>query len=112
MNSKAHSENPLKRVQEFFFSSKLYGFQLLASEFIPRRVSNVAESVSSDRGYAPQPFANSIPQVFGRQFSELNFQLPDRLITPSQPACFVIDAIAEGEILAAELQRKFGGIAK
>jgi hypothetical protein len=37
MNSKAHSENPLKRVQEFdAFSLTLYGFRLLASEFIPR----------------------------------------------------------------------------
>jgi hypothetical protein len=71
MNSKAHSENPLKRVQEFFFffffffSSTLYGFELLASEFIPRWVSNAADSVSSDRGCAPHPFANSIPQFWG-----------------------------------------------
>jgi hypothetical protein len=41
MNSEAHSENPLKRVQEGLgfetFSLTLYGFELLALEFIPGR---------------------------------------------------------------------------
>jgi hypothetical protein len=66
MNSKANSENPLKRVQEVFylFSSTLYGFELLASEFIPRWAINEAERFSRGQGHAPLQFANSI-LVFG-----------------------------------------------
>jgi hypothetical protein len=43
MNSEAHSENPLKRVQEDLmpFSLTLYGFGLLAPEFIPGRTGQL-----------------------------------------------------------------------
>jgi hypothetical protein len=72
MNSKAHSETPLKRVQElfFFFSSTLYGFELLASEFIPRWTSNEAEELSGGRVLAPPSFANSILGVWDQRVGD------------------------------------------
>jgi hypothetical protein len=72
MNSKAHSENPFQRVQEVLevqeifdiFSSTLYGFELLASEFIPRWTRNEAENLSGDEILSQ--FTNSILRSGGQ----------------------------------------------